>query len=163
MKNIQFLAVAVLALLAGCASTKPTIYDANAIQSAKTWVVGFTYDPGKTEQTVSQGKGVETKVTSQGRPIRDLKLRDDITYGLKDKFGIDASRSKRDGSGEIRINPISFASGGYRSVDIEIVSPSGEVSGRITVENGDRNATFKKDSDFAEYATEAISKAFGKR
>jgi len=144
------------AALAACASTKRTLYDTSAIQSVKMWTVDFLYEPGRTEQTLSREKGAETRVITEGRPRRDLKLRDDIAFALKDQHKIDASRTKRQGAGEIRLLPVDFRFGGFASLDVEISLPSGEVVGRVQIKNGDRNATFKDDDDFAEYAVNAI-------
>ena len=120
------------------------------------WTVDFLYEPGRTEQTLSREKGAETRVITEGRPRRDLKLRDDIAFALKDQHKIDASRTKRQGAGEIRLLPVDFRFGGFASLDVEISLPSGEVVGRVQIKNGDRNATFKDDDDFAEYAVNAI-------
>ena len=101
----------------------------------------------------------EKKVVAEGHPRRDLKLRDDIAFSLKDEYKLDASRAKRAGSGSILLLPVSFSSGGFQSLDVEIQLPDGTTAGRIQIKNGDRNATFKNDTDFAEYATTAIAVA----
>ena len=159
MHRRTFLSIALATGLVACASTKPTLYDANAIRAVKAWTVEFTYEAGRTEQAVSQEKGPETRVITDGRPRRDLKLRDDLVFALKDTHKIDASRTRRDGAGAIRILPVNFSFGGFGSLDVEIVLPSGETGGRIQIKNGDRNATFKDDADFAEYAAESIALA----
>jgi len=145
--------------LAACASVKTTLYDQDATRSVKAWTVEFIYESGRTEQAFSREKGAETRVIIDGQRRRDLKLRDDLAYLLKDVHKINASRTKRDGAGAIRILPMDFSSGGFRSLDVEIVLPNGEIGGRLQIKNGDRNATFKDDDDFTEYAAEAIAKA----
>ena len=146
-------------LLVACASTKPTLYDISAINAVKLWTVDFTYEAGRTERAASAEKGAEIKVVTEGHPRRDLKLRDDIAFSLKDEYKLDASRAKRAGSGSILLLPVSFSSGGFQSLDVEIQLPDGTTAGRIQIKNGDRNATFKNDTDFAEYATTAIAVA----
>lgn len=144
-------------VLTACASAKPTVYDQSAIKSIRQWTVAFAYEPGRTEEAMSQEKGAETRIIREGRPRRELKLRDDLTYLLKDQYKIDAARASRPGAGTIRLLPVDFSFGGFKSVDVEIVLPNGETVGRVQVKNGDRNATFKGDDSFTEYVAAAIA------
>jgi hypothetical protein len=145
--------------LTACASTKPTLYDSAALQSVRSWTVDFTYEAGRTEEAISQEKGAETRVVREGRPRRELKLRDDLVFLLKDQHKFDVARTRRPGAGEIHLLPIDFGSGGFKSVDVELVLPNGETAGRVQVKNGDRKATFKEDDDFTEYVANAIAGA----
>lgn len=155
-KMISFLLVV---LLCACATSKPTLYEPMAVQSVKIWSVSFTYDSGQSETTVSSQKGTELKVVNTGRPASELKLRDDIAFLLRDTYKINTSRMPRKDAGEIRINPVSFRSGGFSSIDIEIILPNGEIGGRIALVNGDRNATYKNEIDFAEFSAKSIASA----
>ena len=145
-------------ILVGCASSKPTLYDLGAISAVKLWTVDFTYETGRTERTASSEKGAEVKMVTEGIPRRDLKLRDDIAFSLKDQYKLDTSRTKRAGAGSILLLPVND-SWGFASLDVEILLPDGTTAGRIQIQNGDRPATFKKDADFAEYATKSIAAA----
>jgi hypothetical protein len=145
--------------LTACASIKPTLYDPSALQSVRSWTVDFTYETGRTEEAVSQEKGAETRVVREGRPGRELKLRDDLVFLLKDQHKFDVARTRRSGAGEIHLLPIDFGSGGFKSVDVELVLPNGEMVGRVQIKNGDRNATFKDDDAFTEYVANAIADA----
>jgi hypothetical protein len=149
-KNLFTLILAVG--LTACASTKPTLYDSAALQSVRSWTVDFTYEAGRTEEAVSQEKGAETRVVREGRPRRELKLRDDLVFLLKDQHKFDVAR-------EIHLLPVDFGFGGFKSVDVELVLPNGETAGRVQIKNGDRNATFKDDDDFTEYVANAIAGA----
>lgn len=146
-------------VLAACASAKPTVYDQTALRTLQSWTVEFSYEPGRTEETSSQATGLETRIVREGRPRRELKLRDDLTFVLKDQYKIDAARTHRPGAGSIRLLPVNFASGGFKSVDVEFVLPNGETAARVQVKNGDRNATFKDDDNFTEYLAAAIAEA----
>ena len=159
MNRRTLLSLSLSLAFVACASTKPTIYDSSAINTVKLWTVDFTYDTGRTEQATSVEKGAETKIVTEGRPRRDLKLRDDIAFSLKDEYKLDASRARRSGSGSILLLPVNFGSGGYASLDVEIQLPNGTTAGRIQIKNGDRNGTFKNDADFSEYAANAIAMA----
>lgn len=147
----------ILALLAGCATSKPTVYNLSAIRAVHTWNVDFIYESGRTEDALSKEKGSEFRVIREGRPKRELKLRDDIAYLLKDKYRLSVTRTAVQESGSIRLLAVDFLYGGFRSADVELVLPNGEIAARITVRNGDRNATTKDDDEFAEYIAEAIA------
>jgi hypothetical protein len=144
--------------LGACASSKPTMYDEPAIQSVKTWTVGYAYESGSGEEPSLTEAGAEALVMTDLRRARDWKLRDDIAISLRDHNNIDASQAPRQGAGQILLQTTSGILG-FASVDVEIILPSGKTAGRIHVENGDREATFRNDHDFAEYAANAIAVA----
>jgi hypothetical protein len=106
---------------------------------------------------VSQEKGAETRVVREGRPRRELKLRDDLVYLLKDQYKLDVSRTNHPGTGAIRLLPVDFRSGGFKSVDVEMLLPNGETAGRVQIKNGDRNATFKDDDEFTDFVAKSIA------
>ena len=141
-----------------CASTKPTLYDVPAIQSVKTWTVGFMYESGRAEETAPTEAGAEALVMRELRRGRDRKLRDEIAIALRDHYEIDVSQTQRPGAGEILLQTAP-GSLGFASVDVEIILPSGKTAGSIQIKNGNRQATFKKDNEFAEYAANAIAAA----
>src|SRR5271170_3398215 len=144
--------------LGGCASTKSTLYDAPAIQSVKTWTVGFAYESGGTGEIAHTEASAEALVMAELRRGRDSKLRDEIAIALRDHHKMDVSQTKRQGAGEIllRITP---GARGFASVNVEIILPSGKTAGSIQIKNGNRSVTFKNDSEFAEYAANAIAAA----
>ncbi len=62
-------------------------------------------------------------------------------------------------SGRIKIHPIHFYRGGFKLLTVTLVDKQGETLARLKIKNGDRNATFKDDDDFARYAAKAIADA----
>jgi hypothetical protein len=143
----------------GCASIKPTIYEPKVLKTILVWSIDFSYEPGEIEQKVKDGGSNEIKITQSGRSGKDLQLKDDIYFFLKDKHGINAVKDVKDSQGIIKINPIEFYNGGFKSVDVVLSDQNGKMLGRIRIQNGDRKATFKDDYDFAEYAADAIADA----
>ncbi len=144
--------------LGGCASTKPTLYDVPAIRSVNKWTVGFAYESGGTEEIAHTEVGAEALVVAELRRGRDSKLRDEIATALRDHHKMDVSQTKRQGAGEILLTTTPGTLG-FASVNVEIILPSGKTAGSIQIKNGNRLATFKSDSDFAEYAANAIAAA----
>jgi hypothetical protein len=144
--------------LGACASTKPTLYDVPAIQSVTKWTVGLPYESGRTEGIAHTEAGAEVLDMAELRRGRDSKLRDEIATALKEHHKIDVSQMKRQGAGEILLQ-ITPGTLGFASVNVEFILPSGKTAGRIQIKNGTRLATFKSDSEFAEYAANAIAAA----
>ena len=144
--------------LGGCASTKPTLYDVPAIQSVNKWTVGFAYESGRTEEIAHTEAGAEALDMAELRRGRDSKLRDEIATALRDHHKMDVSQTKRQGAGEILLQTTPGTLG-FASVNVEIILPSGKTAGSIQIKNGNRLATFKSDSEFAEYAANAIASA----
>ena len=159
MNRRTTLLLALATILSACASTKPKIYEADAIRSTKAWYLDFLYEPGRSEKATSDERGSETRKIIEGRPRRDLKLRDDLAFALRDEHKLDVSRSQRLNVGAIRILPVDFGFGGFASLDVELLLANGDIAGRIQIKNGDRNGTFKNDSDFAEFAAASIASA----
>lgn len=161
MMNRSVFTCVVAALLlgcGGCATLKPSLYNRGAIAAVNNWHVDFTYEAGRFEETVGTQHGEETKVVKEGHPPVDLQLRDDIFFHLRDKYAIRTVRKKGDADGFIRLHPLHFRYGSYKSLDVMLQSPSEEILGRIRIENGDRNATIKDNVRFAKYSADAIGK-----
>ena len=146
-----------VSFLASCASTETKVYSVEGAKDIASWTVGFQYQPGEVEVTSKSSGETETKATSGGRDGLDLTLRDEILYALQDDHKLKVSTSHKEGMGKILIHPLHFTFGGIHSVRVLIQDSSGDTLARIKVENGDRNATFKKVDDFAEYAAESIA------
>lgn len=156
---IHLVPILLVSLLAGCASTETKVYSAEGVKSIDSWAVDFQYQPGEVEVTSKSSGETETKATAGGRDALDLTLRDEILYALQDEYGFKVSSSHQQGMGKILLHPLHFTFGGIHSVRVLIQDSKGDTLARIKVENGDRNATFKKVDDFAEYAAESIADA----
>jgi hypothetical protein len=144
--------------LGACASSKSTLYDVPAIQSVDKWTIGFTYESRRTEEIAHTEAGAEALDMAELRRGSDSKFRDEIATALRDHHKIDVSQTKREGAGEILLQT-SPGTHGFASVNVEIVLPSGNTAGSIQIKNGNRLATFKSQSEFAEYAANAIATA----
>lgn len=159
MKTINYFILILLSMVifVSCASVKPTVYEPQKIKEIKNWKLDFKYEPGEVERKIEDDGSKEIKVTTGGRTPRDLQLKDDIGFFLKDNHTINLDKSNSSADGSILINPVHFYSGGFKSVDVNIEDKNGLALARIRVQNGDRNATFKDDYDFAEYVANAIA------
>jgi len=134
------------------------LHDVAAIQSVKQWTIGFAYEAGRTEEIAHTEAGAEALDLTELRRGRDSILRDEIATALRDHHKIDVSQTKRQGAGEILLQTAPGTLG-FASVNVAIILPSGETAGSILVNNGNRLATFKVDSEFAEYVANAIAAA----
>jgi len=151
-----------LLLLAGCASVNTKLYEPARLNAVDTWVLEFAYESGSVEQLQKSSGDSEVKVVSEGHLPRDLQMRDDLYYTLKDEYAVPLARSGSESSGRIQIHPIHFYSGGFKLLTVTLVDRQGEPLARIKIENGDRTGTFKDDDDFARYAAKAIADAIRK-
>ena len=146
-------------IVSGCASVNTKVYDSAQLNAVDSWVLEFAYEAGSVEQLKKSSGDSELKVVSEGHTPRDLQLRDDIYYILKDEYSIQLAKTATERSGKIWMHPIHFYSGGFKLLTVTLVDSHGETLARMKVENGDRNATFKDDDDFTRYAAEAIAEA----
>ena len=162
MRVMTLICVLGLALLSGCASVDTKVYDPARLSTVDTWALEFTYEAGSVERLQKSSGDAELKVVSEGHTPRDLQLRDDLYYILKDEYGIALTKATAESSGRIQIHPIHFYSGGFKLLTVTLVDGQGETLARLKIENGDRNATFKDDDDFATYAARAIADAIRK-
>lgn len=153
--NILLVIIAVV--LTSCASAKQTVYNQEILQTISEWHLDFSYEPGRIEQKTESSGSAELKMVTEGRSSSDLQLLEDIFYCLQDKYGIKLTKTSNSSAGEIRIHPVKFGYGGFKSLDIRLNSAQGEAIGRVKINNGDRNATFKGDESFAIYSAEAIA------
>ncbi|HMQ15215.1 MAG TPA: hypothetical protein PKC49_04500 [Phycisphaerae bacterium] len=158
------LSLAVLALASGCADVKVSLYKPEAIGAVRTWDVDFTYEAGRYEEVVGTERGQEQKVVKEGHPPVDLQLRDDIFFRLRDRHGVQTVKDVAEADGLVRIHPVHFAYGGFKSLDVTMLDRADEILARIRIQNGDRNATFKDNDEFAEYCADAVGDVItGKR
>lgn len=146
-------------IISGCATFKATLYDQSKLKTVTSWNIDFSYEAGELEEKVTNGKEAEVKVTKAGHLPRDLQLRDDIFFHLKDKYHIPVVKDVNSASGFIRIHPVHFYLGGFKSLDVTIYDRENNLIARVRVKNGDRSTTFKKDDEFAEYCADAIAKS----
>lgn len=145
-------------IISGCATFKTTLYDQSKLKTITSWHIDFSYEAGEIEEKVISGRKSEVKVTKSGHLPQDLQLRDDIFFHLKDKYRIPVVKDVNSASGFIRIHPVHFYFGGFKSLDVTIYDRENNLVARIRVKNGDRPATFKEDDEFAEYCADAIAK-----
>lgn len=160
--RISLACAAVLAT--GCADVRVTLYKPEAIDAVKRWHVDFTYEAGRYEEVVGTERGHEQKVVKEGHPPVDLQLRDDIFFRLRDRHVVQTVKDKAEADGLVRIHPVHFVYGGFKSLDVTLLDKAEEILARIRIQNGDRNATFKDNDEFAEYCADAVGDVItGKR
>ena len=160
---MRYLLLLTLAIaLCGCASSSMTVYNVGQIQEIDEWSIAFMYQTGEVEKTI-KGGGVDSVAIKQtGRNAKDLELRDEVYFRLKDKHSINVKKSSSDSSGKILLHPIYFTkwyAGHFQSCTVTLVDSEGTTLARIKVKNGDRNASFKEDDSFAKFLADAIAKA----
>ncbi|UCG92478.1 MAG: hypothetical protein JSV97_01850 [candidate division WOR-3 bacterium] len=147
----------IVLIIAGCATFKTTLYDQSKLKAVTSWHIDFSYETGEIEEKVTSEKEAEVKVITTGHSPRDLQLRDDIFFHLKDKYRIPVVKDVNVASGFISIHPVHFYLGGFKSLDVTFYDRENNLIARIRVKNGDRRATFKEDDEFAEYCADAIA------
>tara|TARA_R110002072_G_scaffold286768_1_gene451880 strand:+ start:240 stop:659 length:420 start_codon:yes stop_codon:yes gene_type:complete len=131
----------VIIIATGCASTSSKIYSKNEILQITSWELDFAYESGSIEATKKAAGNDELKVVRSGQSATDLELRDDLYFMLKDEYSISVTKTQANSSGKILIHPIHFASGGFKSLTVNLVNSKGDTLGRLKIKNGDRNAT----------------------
>ena len=135
-----------LLLLSACASVNTKIYDLSRLRSVDTWVLEFAYEAGSVEQLEKSGGDSELRVYSESHLPRDLQLRDDLYYALKDEYAIPMAKAKSETSGRMQIHPIHFYRGGFKLLTVTLIDRRGETLARLKIQNGTRNnGTFKDD------------------
>ena len=149
--------------LFGCASTSSSFYNKQAIAEVKTWEIVFAYESGEVEQTISSQGESSARMMKSGNPASDLQLRDDIFFHLKDKLNAPVTKDTKQADGQIRLHAVHFGGGGFKSLDVSLYDKTNQLLARVRIKNGDRNATFKDDDDFAEYAGDAIAELLKSR
>jgi len=163
MRTIAVICALGLLLLSGCASVNKKLYEPARLNAVDTWVLEFAYESGSVEQLQKSSGDSEVKVVNKGHLPRDLQLRDDLFYILKDEYAISLAKAGSQASGRIQIHPIHFYSGGFKLLTVTMVDRQGDTLARLKIENGDRNGTFKDDDNFAKYAAKAIADAIRKK
>ncbi len=143
MERLQKQLLNVVALLGitsiyGCASVAPKIYEAEKLRGINSWQLEFAYESGT------------------GQSPRDLQLRDDIFYALKDEHGISLVKEAGESTGKITILPIHFSSGGFKLLTVTFLDTAGDTLARMKITNGDQQVTFMDDDGFSRYAAKAI-------
>ncbi len=146
-----------VALFFGCASIDSKVYSPGQLKEVKAWLLEFAYEAGALEQLQKSSGDSEVKVVSKGQMPRDLQLRDDLFFELKDEHSVSMVRKSSEATGRIQIHPIHFYSGGFKLLTVTLVNMSGETIARVKIANGDRNATFKDDDEFTRYAAKTIA------
>jgi len=153
-----------LALTVGCSSVKVSLYDSAAIDVVTQWHVDFSYEAGRYEEIVGSDRGQEQKVVKEGHAPVDLQLRDDIFFRLRDEHDVQTVKDEAKADGLVRINPVHFAFGAFKSLDVTLLNMSQKILARVRIQNGDRDATLRDNEEFAEFAADAVGDVItGKR
>jgi outer membrane lipoprotein-sorting protein len=163
MRTITLICAVSLLLLSACASVNTKLYDPAGLKAVDAWVLEFAYEAGSVEHLSKSSGDSELKVISEGHLPRDLQLRDDLYYTLKDEYAIKLTKTATEASGRIQIHPIHFYRGGFKLLTVTLVDKQGETLVRLKIKNGDRNATFKDSDEFTGYAAKAIADAIRQR
>jgi len=160
LAKLQIAGLWALAFLAvGCAKTKISMYDAVKLDQIKTWHLGFKFEAGRYEQTIGTSDGQETKLIKEGYPPVDLQFRDDLFFRLRDKFRIMTVQDESTADGFIKINPVHFTAGGYKSLDVQLYDRQNKLLARLRMNNGQRSATIQDNEKFARFCADAIGRA----
>ena len=107
-----------LLFVSSCASVNTKMYDLAQLNAVDAWVLEFAYESGSLERLQKGSGDFELKVVSEGHTPRDLQLRDDIYYILKDEYSIPMTKTVTGRSGRITIHPIHFYSGGFKLLTV---------------------------------------------
>jgi len=157
MKHAGIWFIGILMLIhINCASYKTSLYEREVLTKVDAWFIDFSYMTGELERRVASDGKNETRITDMGYSARDLQLKQDLFYALKDRYRINLIKEKNLASGFIKILPVHFESGGFLSLDVTLYDAQDTLLGRTKIKNGTRNATFKGDDNFATYSAEAI-------
>ena len=149
----------IASVLSACASVDSKIYAGNKVQAVSAWTLEFAYESGVVEQLKKSTGDSEVKIVNAGQIPSDLQLRDDLFFALKDVYGLPLTKKPADAKGRILIHPIHFTSGGFKLLTVTLVDQQDETLARLKITNGDRDATFKGDQSFTNYAAGAIASA----
>ena len=149
-----------LILFYGCAVAGTGVNEENKLSAISEWTLLFASESGSTEQLQKSSSDSQVEVVNQEQSSRNLALRDDLFYALRDDYNIAMVKESTGKSGVIQINPVDFSYGIYfKSLSVELMNSDGETVGRLTVRNGGRNTTTKNDRSFTKYAANAIAGA----
>ncbi len=152
------LLTAVISLIAAaCVTARPTVYSPAPLRSVATWDIGFAYESGAAAETRDNSGRREATVIRGGQPIRNLQLRDNIFFILQDKYRLSVTKTGTPTDGAIKLVPVDFLDGGFKTLDVRFEHAEGKVLARLQIQNSDRNCCFKNDEKFAEYAAEKIA------
>jgi hypothetical protein len=144
--------------ITGCASVKTAQYNPGAFSQIKNWTVELAYTSGSVSNTLKNSETIETQVVQSGNTSRELSLREDLYYYLKDECGILVSEKTSATTGKILVSIDGYlGSNGYSGVTVRLTDSKGEVLSRLKIKNGDRNATFMENERFISYAANAIA------
>jgi hypothetical protein len=154
---VQLLSATLLAIIStGCASASRRIYEAGPISKSQEWQLGFAYESGANVEKRDNSGGRESTVIRGGKSANDLQLRDNIYFHLKDKYNRSVRRGDGLNAASIKLLPIRYNSGGFKSLDVRFEDSTGAVLARLVVKNSDRNCCYKDDDDFAKFAASKI-------
>jgi len=152
------LAAALVTLAGGCATFKVNMYDADEIDVIETWHIEFSSEPGEYQQAIGTRRGAATTITKKGYPPVDLQLRDDLFFALRDSYATTLVSNAEEAEGFIRLLPLHFTSGGYKSLQLLLTDIDREVLARIRVKNGNSSPIIKDNEKFAEFCSDALVK-----
>ena len=154
----MILAGALVTLAGGCATVKVNMYDADEIEAIQAWHIDFSFEPGEYQQAIGTRRGVATTIIKEGYPPVDLQLRDDLFFALRDSYATTLVSNAEEAEGFIRLLPLHFTSGGYKSLQLLLTDIDREVLARIRVNNGNTSPIIKDNDKFAEFCSDALVK-----
>src|SRR3990170_1884869 len=91
-KHLKIFIPLIILIVGGCATSKTTVYDVLKLQTITSWHIDFP--PYKANANINYS-------------ARDLQLRDNIFFYLKDKHNIPIIKDINSAKGFIHINPVS--------------------------------------------------------
>ena len=151
-------------LTTACSTARLNIYENGILSREKSYSVDFAYEVREDELKISK-TGVEKRSVKKGQFERNLALRDNISYGLRNNgFKI---LNKIDNPdilitihSTIRQSNCQVTCGAFDTISIVFFETGNrDPIARIFVKNGSRTATTMDDMEFAEYVLKEILNA----
>lgn len=127
-------------LITNCISSTTTIANHAKIKTVASWHISLIYERGEVVPN----------------PTNDLQLRDEIYYCLKYKYSIPVVRDRSSADGYIRIHPVHFDVGGFKSLEVILYDAGENKIARIQFKNG-KDKPIWKDDEFTEYCAKTIA------
>lgn len=146
-----------------CVKATPTVYSPAPLTGVRTWDIGFAYESGAQAETTDNSGRQATTVVRSGQSIRNLQLRDNIYFALQDKYRVAVTKNGTTNGGTIKLVPVDFLDGGFKSLDVRFEDQNGTLLARLQIKNSDRNCCFKNDDKFAAYSAEKIAELLGSK
>lgn len=93
----------------------------------------------------------------------ELQFPDLLFTHLKNRYNVPVTKDDPQAQGQIRLEAITFANGGFKFVDVMLIDNKGLLLARTRVWNVDERNVVIHGDDFPEFAAETIADLFGSK